>query len=302
MGLPSYIGQAEDGTDVIAQLIRYRRGWTKKMAPHFVLMEYLRGIEVGVGAYFNGAEFLDPPCIDWEHKRFFPGDLGELTGEMGTVVSYRGAQILREETLGKLAPRLREDGYCGYINVNTIVNDEGIWPLEFTARFGYPGTAILGALHLESWGTLFARMIDRSTISFKTQPGFAVGVVLTVPPFPCRTNYARLSAGLPVLIRPTPTPAEAEHFRYWEVAQVGGELVTAGILGQVMVVTGCGLDVRSAQRAAYELAKRVLVPNVRYRQDIGDKLASTDLEILIRLGLFNAEAFTADMPGYPQDL
>lgn len=60
-----------------------------------------------------------------------------------------------------MTPMLAAGGYCGYINLNTIVNERGIWPLEFTCRSGYPGFAVLGPLQQTGWGELFRAMINR---------------------------------------------------------------------------------------------------------------------------------------------
>jgi phosphoribosylamine--glycine ligase len=187
-------------------------------------------------------------------------------------------------TLGLLAPRLAASGYVGYVNLNTIVNERGVWPLEFTTRFGYPGYAILAELQATSWGELFHGMVTRSMPGFAVHPGYAVGVVLTVPPFPYSTDYARLSRGAPVVFAGSMTDAERARLHYGEVALEGGQLVTSGSVGYVMVATGTGRTVPEAQRAAYQLARRVHVPNVRYRTDIGERFVREDEAVLQRLG------------------
>jgi phosphoribosylamine--glycine ligase len=216
----NFIGEMEDGRDLLAVLGLEQGRRQPGDAVDFVLMRHLEGVEVGVGAYFDGERFLQPACIDFEHKRFFPGELGELTGEMGTIVSYRGSRRLFDAVLAPVAPLLRGSGYVGYINVNLIANDEGLWPLEFTSRFGYPGFAICEALHAEPWEAIFRRLLRREGPGLATHDGFACGVVLTVPPFPYPHGYEQLSKGAPVCLRDSLTERDRAHLHFAEVAQV----------------------------------------------------------------------------------
>ncbi|MEO7367237.1 MAG: phosphoribosylglycinamide synthetase C domain-containing protein [Gemmatimonadaceae bacterium] len=283
----SYVGQMESGADMIALLSLTRDNWTLDEAPGFVLMDYLSGVEVGVGAFFNGKEFLSPANLDWEHKKFFPGDIGELTGEMGTVVTYRGAERMFDATLARMAPMLRESGYCGYINLNTIVNQEGIWPLEFTCRFGYPGFPILDSLHNERWGSIFSAMTKRTRSTIDTHGGYSVGVVLTVPPFPYAEGYQELGKGTPICFRESLTDTDRNALHYCEVAMSNGQLVTAGMIGYIMVVTGLGESVGMARREAYARVEKVVIPNCRYRNDIGVRFIDEDHARMQKLGLLD---------------
>jgi phosphoribosylamine--glycine ligase len=287
----NYVGMAPDGSDIAALL----EGQPARLEgigirnSSFVLMEYVDGVETGLGAYFNGEAFLRPACLDWEHKRFFAGDLGELTGEMGTIVTYDDSDRLFDLTLARLGPLLRDGGYVGYINLNTIINEQGIWPLELTCRFGYPGFAILDALQPNGWPSLFRQMLRKVDLRFPTLPGFACGVVLTVPPFPYRYGYSELSRGLPVSWDPALRPDELDRLHFSEVARdAGGKLVTSGITGYLGVATGTGATVADAQRQAYALARRVYVPNLRYRVDIGDAFRDRGQPVLRKLGYLTA--------------
>ncbi|TWO72900.1 phosphoribosylamine--glycine ligase [Caenimonas sedimenti] len=280
----NFIGTMDDGCDMLALLSLYRSQAPAGEPTDFILMEHLEGVEVGVGAYFNGEAFLDAKCIDFEHKRFFPGELGELTGEMGTIVGYRGSERLFQAALAPVAPLLRESGHVGYLNVNLIANEDGLWPLEFTSRFGYPGFAICEALHLEPWEDILRRMLRRDSLALRTRAGWAAGVVLTVPPFPYRHGYEELSKGMPICLRPELDAGDREALHFAEIASVNGQLVTSGSCGYVGVATGLGAEVAQANAEALRVAAGVVVPNLRYRRDIGERVSSNDLRMLEDLG------------------
>ncbi len=78
----SFVGQEEDGLDLVNMLERYKTGWGGKIRS-FQLQKFVAGVEVAIGAFFNGQEFLLPACINFEHKRMFNDEIGPTTGEMG---------------------------------------------------------------------------------------------------------------------------------------------------------------------------------------------------------------------------
>lgn len=280
----NYIGAMENGTDMMAFLRMQQAQWRENWLPDFVLMEYLDGIEVGVGAFFNGSRFLRPILMDFEHKRLFSGELGELTGEMGTVVTYRNSERIFDASLGRMQSLLREHGYCGYINLNLIANEHGLWPLEFTSRFGYPGSIISQQLHEESWDAIFRKLLRRNSLEFFTRSGFATGVVLTVPTFPYSQGYEEIGKGTPIFYRDSMTSLERDHLHLAEVAMQDGQLVTSGMTGNVGVATGTGSTIEEASCRAYAVAGKVVAPNLRYRNDIGERVSNGGWQALEKLG------------------
>lgn len=281
----NYVGQLDDGSDVRAVLAARVSSDCRDF--RFVLMDYVEGFEMGVGAYFDGEKFLSPACLDWEHKRFFAGDLGELTGEMGTVATFERSSKFFTKTLARVAPLLRSHGHVGYVNLNTIVNADGIWPLEFTCRFGYPGFAVLDPLQRTPWADLFAQIVSKGFDRFETADGFSVGIVLTTPPFPYSRKQIDEPVGLPILLSDQLEAGDRRHLHFGEMGMSGGQLATSGLYGWTMVITGEAATISDARRAAYERIGRVTIPNMRYRLDIGERLALSDYARIDALGLLD---------------
>ncbi len=263
-----FVGQEDDGRDVIDVLSAYKNAYSDKVK-QFQLQKRVKGVEIAIGAFFNGQRFLSPINVNFEHKKLFPGDLGPPTGEMGTMMYWSKPNRIFNQTLKKLEPTLRAEGYNGYLDINCIVNGNGIYPLEFTARFGYPTISIQQAGLITPIGEFLWRLAHGVDEDFRAKPGFQIGVRLVVPPFPFddpKTFEANSKDRVIVFNKPVRDGVHIE-----DVRMENEEWIITGTSGVVLVVVGTGNSVRQAQTQAYNRIKNILIPNVYYRTDIGNR-------------------------------
>jgi phosphoribosylamine--glycine ligase len=272
-----FVGEEEDGRDVLKVLADYKRAWSEKIK-EFQLQRRVVGIEVATGAFFNGKEFVTPINVNFEHKKLFPGDIGPPTGEMGTSMFWSEPNRIFNATLKKMEPKLAGERYAGYIDVNCIVNSNGVYPLEFTSRFGYPAISIQQEGLLTPMGELLHKLADGSLSHVRARSGFQVGVRIVVPPFPYRDmeTFETSSKDAVILFK----TASREGFHIEDVKAVDGEWLVTGTSGVVLIACGSGPTMKQAQRQAYNRVRNVMIPHMYYREDIGDRWLEEDSDRL----------------------
>ncbi len=261
-----FVGQEEDGKDVVELLQLYKKAWAKKITG-FQIQKYASGVEVAVGAFFNGVDFITPINVNFENKRMFPGDLGPSTGEMGTHMYWAPPNRIFNETLGKMKDALAKAGYVGYVDINCIVNAKGIHPLEFTSRFGYPTISIQMEGITSPWGEFLYAIANKKPYDLKSKKGFQVGIVVACPPFPFYdiAAFKKYAEDASVIFK----KSSFEGVHLGDVKLVEGDWRLAGYSGYCLVVTGAGLTMVDARKQVYQRVQNIMIPNMFYRTDIG---------------------------------
>lgn len=263
-----FVGEEEDGKDVIQVLDDYKKALAKKI-PVFQLQKRITGVEIAVGAFFNGKEFVLPINVNFEHKKLFPGNLGPSTGEMGTAMFWSGPNKIFNATLKKFEQKLAEEQYVGYVDINCIVNNSGIYPLEWTSRFGYPTISIQQEGMLTPIGEFLHGIATGRLKEIKIKKGFQIGVRLVVPPFPFKDKETFRIKSKDAIIHFKKKPAEGIHIE--DVKLVNDEWIITGNTGVVLIVCGTGQTMREAQAQVYKRIKNIIIPHVYYRDDIGER-------------------------------
>ncbi|MEK7172422.1 MAG: phosphoribosylamine--glycine ligase [Patescibacteria group bacterium] len=267
-----FLGQEEDGRDLIELLEQNKDIWRKK-APLFLLQKYITGVEVAVGAYFNGNDFIYPINVNFEHKRIYPGNIGPFAGEMGTLMYWSSPNNLFKATLEKMLSSLRQSGYVGYVDINCIVNGRGIYPLEFTTRFGYPTVPIQLEGILTPAGEWLYKMANHEKFELKIKRGFQIGVRILVESYFSKDENSEIVNLYHDLAISFKNPNNLEGMHIEDVKNDKGIWRVAGVSGCLLVVTGSGVTVEDARHLVYGRIKNIIIPNMIYRTDIGSRWA-----------------------------
>ncbi|HEX8838196.1 MAG TPA: hypothetical protein VF748_14740 [Candidatus Acidoferrum sp.] len=274
----SYVSKS--AVDLVYMLERWKR-LSKHKSPFF-LQEFVDGIEMAVGGWFGPGGFNAGWCENWEFKKLMNDDLGVATGEQGTVLRYVRQSKLARKMLVPLEAELEKLNYCGYIDVNCIIDEKGqAWPLEFTMRPGWPTYQIMQPLHEGSveWLLDLAEGRDAKAVAYNL---VSTGVVMSIPDYPYSHLTKKEIVGIPIYgikpaLRKHIHPCEmmlAKNVPQEDQGKIvnADHLVTAG--DYVLVMTAVAETVKDSALTAYRRLDRLTVPNSpMYRTDIGKRLA-----------------------------
>jgi len=268
-----YVGNEDDGSDVVDVLNAYKKAWGHRMKG-FQLQRKVEGVEIAVCGFFNGESFVEPINFNFEHKKLFPGNIGPSTGEMGTSMFWAGRNELFAETLGKVEGWLADEGYVGSIDINCIVNETGIYPLEFTPRFGYPTITLQEESFESETGQFFLDLANGRDPDLEVHRGYQIAVRVVLPPFPFddEETYDENSRNAAVVFGSD----SREGIHIEDAKRIDGQWRVAGESGMPLVVTGKGETMQRARGQAYKRIDDIVIPNLYYRDDIGERWISGD--------------------------
>ncbi len=284
----SYIGELESGEDTLSLLRNYllHSPINRKSV---TLHKRVHGVEIGVGRYFNGTDWVGPIEYNLEHVHFFPGNIGAPTSEMGTLAWYDSDETnkLYQETIARMKDFLVEAKFRGDFEINCIVNESGAHPLEATARIGTPIIHLHSEIHDSPWGEFLHAVASGKQYDLKWKKGYGMVLLMAVPPFP----YSKYSKeydyyGIRIHFKDI-DKKDFGHIHFEEVSLSPfkeNEYYISDRQGYVLYVTSMGDTIEEAQKKLYALAKKIVIPKVMYRNDVGKKFAEEEMPLLKKWG------------------
>lgn len=263
----SYV--SHDAEDLVAMIDYWASIYSGPV--EYILQEFKEGVDISTEGWFNGDSWIRPFNHTVERKQLMNKNLGPSGGCSGAAVWawHYGSNHIIEEGIERMGPILKEFNYVGPLDLNTVVNEEGVWALEFTPRFGYDALPAILKLYQGDFG-LFLEALARGDRpkEMGLERGFGAALRVSVPPYP--SEEFRHVGGIP--IRGWEKNDRSDLFFYEVMLDQRNQFVTAPAFGAVAAVQGYGQTIDEAFNQPLYLAKKAIIPEKQYRTDIPEVL------------------------------
>lgn len=257
---------ARDAASVLADFLGGRFGAASKRV---VVEDLLFGEEVSLFALCDGEDAVMFSGAR-DHKRLLDDDEGPNTGGMGAVAPLED-ETLRERTLVEVVrPVLAEmkrrgAPFRGILFCGLMVKDGAPQVLEFNVRFGDPETeALLLGMPVDLAPALLAVAQKKRLpegLDLRAQQRSAV-VVVAAAGYPEAPKK-----GAPIYGLDEANAVPGARVFCAGVGASNGNLVASG--GRVLVVGGSGESFADALDTAYTAVRKLDMPGMQFRSDIG---------------------------------
>ena len=272
----SYVSKTP--ADMIARLQRWQKLKMNPKGP-VMLQEFIEGIEFAVSRWMGSEGFLNSINENFEHKKLLSDNCGPNCGESGTVMKYVAKSMLAEWVLNPLEDAVFKLGHFGDIDINCIIDENGkVWPLEFTTRTGWPAFNIMLAQHK---GDPVQWMLDacNGKDTLQVSPQVGCGVIAAIPDYPYSNITKEERSDIPIygVTNKNRGYLAPQSIKLAKQPVMEGEKVTEKDIwtsadSYLFVVTGLGKTVKKACERAYATLDEIHVPDMMYRDDIGERL------------------------------
>lgn len=268
---------SHDDADLM-KWVEYVDKYFGKDIDSFVLQEFKPGVCVSTEMWCDGKRFLRPANHTVEVKKVLNGELGQATGCAGNIVWAEHDETCRivQEGILRAEKLIVEAGHVGPIDLNAVVNDEGVWGLEWTPRFGYDAMPTLIKMIQGEVGKFLSDVARGQGSMVSMVDKIASAVRVTIPPYPLEPKEIKdvqeVCPNIGIPIRGIPED-KADRFYWFEVMEDGDDFVHSVGTGVICDIVGFGDDCYEAFEEPYEICEELVIPNKQYRTDLDECLS-----------------------------
>lgn len=255
----------------------------KKEIKSFILQDFIEGCVVSSEFFCNGKSFVWPPNHTVEVKKSMNDDLGPSTGCSGNVAwTCEESSKIINAGVAKAEQMCIDEQYIGQIDLNAVVNESGVYGLEWTPRFGYDATPTLLTLLQDDVGAFFSGITRGELELAEFESKDAGGVRITIPPYPVELDDKKDSedfspnSGVPILN----WEEHQESLYFYEVQITEDRLEHAGGTGVIACAIGSGDSPEESLEEPYKVLEALNVPDKQYRTDLSKVLSKMIKETL----------------------